>query len=292
MDKQKSEEKRKMNNNMHLFVLLVILTWTVVFSGCTPEKERTPEKAQSVEKTQPLVEMSKEIIGYSPNEEDKGMAEKFLRDVNPDISELSRAFRGDEYSFRSLTKELKGSEKFRIFLLYFTRFPVQRGLTDDGLYSKTRGGSGKRVKKMSQIFSSSAVVKCMYGLDDLAPDTLSEVIGLLAGVYYIGYNPHSSEPTTWAANSLSRLTTDIMFAELACGSVAAKLLVHDGDLKILKKTQADFRWSGRPSIEILLPSPDLGVDDIPRLKKLLNSKHKYYREAAVKALKRLEKARQ
>ncbi|NIM16350.1 MAG: hypothetical protein GTO45_30505 [Candidatus Aminicenantes bacterium] len=240
----------------------------------------------NADKVQSLKKLSEETIGYSPDEKEQYIAKLSLKSVDSDdISTIARVFSYDRGGFIKMTKGLKNSSKFKIMLLYFLRFPVHRGLTDDDLLYTVY--KGKRVKEISRIISSPAVSKCMSALNELAPKKLKGVIKMLAGVYYVGSNPHSVQNTTWAANSLARLNRDIMLVELVRGSTAAKLLVQEGDFDLPERTWANFRWSGRKSIEIPLPHPHLGADDVPYLKELIKSEYEYYRKAARKALEKM-----
>ncbi|MBI5366417.1 MAG: hypothetical protein HZA54_05240 [Planctomycetes bacterium] len=225
--------------------------------------------------------LAQEILGYAPSAADRKLAGEFLAGCTADEAEIAAVLRSEREAFAEATASAPAPARFRIMLLYFARQAVARGLTDAAL--KREVESGRRQAALAAALDAPAGASCAAALNELAPEELARVLPLLAGCYFIGDNPYSEETLTWAAESLADFDRALMQAGLARHSVAAKLLIEAGRLRIPAAARADFVWSHGPSIAVPL-AVGRAAEDASGLRALLESRHAFYREAAAAAL--------
>ena len=281
-----------MKNLFSIFVLLflfVLLLYCGKKNNSTEEVKdaSTNEIYKSEAGLNEIEELSKSTIGYTPSKAQLAMAKDVLTATDANITQIAEAIRKEKYEFMRLTAGLDSTDRFSVLLLFFGKQPVNRGLTDDGLKYKAQSSVKKDIEN---IFSSKSMQECISVLTNISPKNLSNLLSLLAKPYFVGYNPHSSLPTTWAADSYEQVVFDITRTEIARHSIVLKLLVFNKNITLPKATYAEFRWSGMPSIKIYLSTVQLSKNNIPKLRDIIaNTKYEYYSTLAKKGIDFLDR---
>jgi len=207
------------------------------------------------------------------------------------IEEPSRAsgFRREFFAkvakdrFESLLDELTGEDRAFLLVLYLTSQSVPRGQLEGAIDIEVK--DSRKQKEATELFSNADVVRNIDVLNSVAPETLKECVEAIRDVWLSYKGPGM---TFDAAQDMCNLLEDIRLVELARRSTAVKLLVQEGDIVLPGHTYARFRWSGKPSVKIDIPPVSWNDQDIHNLRKMLRSKHAYYRRTAEKALRNIQ----
>ncbi|MCX5748685.1 MAG: DUF4116 domain-containing protein [Candidatus Saganbacteria bacterium] len=122
----------------------------------------------------------------------------------------------------------------------------------------------------------------LRGLSNIDPDSAVKLTSTMAEVFLRG--------GYWATQSKNVVMRDVRLTEMSKNSAVLRLLAHEGKLNLRSETSFIFAWSHAPSISVNLPSNVYWYKkDIPELRGLLNSKYEVYKNAAAKALEKLDK---
>lgn len=233
-----------------------------------------------------IVEFSEKVLNYSPSDDERRLARQLIEQTRPDVDEILRQLSTDEadrQQLESLLHGLSGQTQFRALLsVLVSRRPVDRGLTDEDLEASIHEGVLQR--QINRLVTAPAVQECLKAWEDIPPERLAELLPFLSRVYFVGENPYSFDPVTWAAESLAKVTQDVMLVELVNSSVVGRILLQEGIIKVPEKTVAEFAWSGLPSVVISLSVKPLGSADRADLERLQTSPHRVYAEGAKRAL--------
>jgi hypothetical protein len=192
-----------------------------------------------------------------------------------------------EDRLRTLFESFDDVNKNLLYILYRTRPKTIQCYGTDADFRKAVENHDIELET-SQIFNNKLVVEGLSKFMYLPPSDVRQFVMLIKEVGNIkagfwGFPPYVAEDS-------QDFIEEIRLFELTRHSTIIKLLVQEGDIKVPTEAVAIFRWSRAPDIKINLPLL-WDKDDIPQLKNLLNSNYEYYRKAAAKALKKLEKGK-
>ena len=168
-------------------------------------------------------------------------------------------------------------------LLYNTRESIPLFISDKDLLDLVGGKKGTGTMLIKGIINYWNMYE---SLEDFEPSEATKLVEVVAKPWFNSTLPvyETSDPS-WASRSLQKIYTDARTVELAQKSVVVKLLANMGCITIPAYTEADFAYSGWPSIAINLPAVNWSVSDVPELRHL--TANSYYGEAAIVELKAL-----
>lgn len=175
-----------------------------------------------------------------------------------------------------------------MMLIYKTRQGVPLGLTDAGLGSYAR--SWEFQDESALILGSSESAEALSVLNNTDPKNVLVLVQALVRPFVRQTGvPQGAHGRTYASCSAEDLIVAFRQVQLSKQSLAVKLLIQSGRIKMPSSVRAEFDWSNAPSIIIPLPDQIFWCNkDIPVLTEMLNSPYQLYREEAAKALKYIE----
>ena len=172
-----------------------------------------------------------------------------------------------------------------LMMIYRTRQGVPLGLTDAGLGSYAR--SWKFQDESGIYIGDPGQVLILNSIDPARALSIAEAL-FRPFVRQTGL-PQGAHGRTYASCSAEDLIVAFRRVQLSKRSLAVKLLIQSGRIKMPSSVRAEFDWSNAPSIVIPLPDRIFWCkEDIPALTEMLNSPYQLYREEAAKALKYIE----
>ncbi|MCX5711784.1 MAG: HEAT repeat domain-containing protein, partial [Candidatus Omnitrophica bacterium] len=260
----------------------------------------------SIQKKNPEVQLGKEVLTIIDTYRlmENWECEKVIKSGNLAIdvfvkywcasdfikSDFFTKFNKDEFAALLTNSGINEKNKQLLLLLYSTNQPIQISVSDFDL--KDWVTSGYIQRKVSELINNSEIRNNIKVLSEIAPDKALSIIDSLS----LTYSQRSVLPAgamfgkTWAAENAEKIAKALRLTELSKVSTIAKLFVQEGRLKLPTETEAIFSWGKEPTITIPLPGKYHWYEsDVPLLKELLNSKYPFYKEAAARALAKIEK---
>ncbi|MCX5748684.1 MAG: DUF4116 domain-containing protein [Candidatus Saganbacteria bacterium] len=171
-------------------------------------------------------------------------------------------------------------EKYIVSFVSNMTFLEYQEETDDSLQRSAL--SGNILLSSYRTITGQIEITGLKGLGNIDPESAKELTSIMAEI--------DGSHGLWATQSKHAVRRDVRLTEMFKNSVILRLLVSESKMKIPVKTQFDFVWSHADSIPVNLPSNVYWYKkDIPELRGLLNNKYEVYKNAAAKALEKIEK---
>ena len=160
-----------------------------------------------------------------------------------------------------------------LHLLRLTQQTVNTNTEDATLRSKAAHNGISIVTPIKALWANKQINSDLIeSLDYLDPISAMEMAWAIAYPWYSPSKPiYENSFKTLAAESLFEIKTDMSLVELAKRSALIKLLRDNLGFYIPDEVDAQFLWSGKPSIPIYLDEVTWSSADVPELQTLLDS---------------------
>ncbi len=174
-----------------------------------------------------------------------------------------------------LNSQLNGvddpSDGLLLILLYDTKQSVPLSLTDVQLKIKITGNGSAVKGAMQNMWATKEIAsaKLVTCLEQYDPWTATSMASIISKPWYSPFSTtyENSQPT-WAAQSMFNIHYCAGLVELAKRSVVVKMLRDHGYIYIPTEVDAQFIYSGWPSVPIYLDQVSWGSGDVADLQRL------------------------